>query len=66
MYTSNIQPRPQGFSVNKWVGRPNHLLREKPWGRRLAISLVYHKKVYVVTCCLNYFFLKEQFKPTGH
>ena len=26
------QPRPQGFSLKKWVGRPTHL-REKPWGR---------------------------------
>ena len=27
------QPRPQGFSLKKWVGRPTHFLREKPWGR---------------------------------
>ena len=26
------QPRPQGFSLKKWVG-PTHFLREKPWGR---------------------------------
>ena len=30
------QPRPQGFSVKKWVGRPTHFLREKPWGRGCA------------------------------
>ena len=29
---SILQPRPQGFSLKKWVGRPTHL-REKPWGR---------------------------------
>ena len=28
-----LQPRPQGFSLKKWVGRPTHFLREKPWGR---------------------------------
>ena len=34
------QPRPQGFSLKKWMGRqwgfsrPTHFLREKPWGRR--------------------------------
>ena len=31
-----FQPRPQGFSLKKWVGRhtrPTHFLREKPWGR---------------------------------
>ena len=27
------QPRPQGFSLKKWVGRLTHFLREKPWGR---------------------------------
>ena len=27
------QPRPQGFSLKKWVGRPTHFSREKPWGR---------------------------------
>ena len=27
------QPRPQGFFLKKWVGRPTHFLREKPWGR---------------------------------
>ena len=32
------QPRPQGFSLKKWVGSrpfpgPTHFLREKPWGR---------------------------------
>ena len=26
------QPRPQGFSLKKWVG-PTHFSREKPWGR---------------------------------
>ena len=26
------QPRPQGFSLKKWVG-PTHFLREEPWGR---------------------------------
>ena len=25
------QPRPQDFSLKKWVGRPTHFLREKPW-----------------------------------
>ena len=29
----NDQPRPQGFSLKKWVGRPTHFLREKPWER---------------------------------
>ena len=28
-----LQPRPQGFSLKTWVGRPTHFLREKPWGR---------------------------------
>ena len=28
-----VQPRPQGFSLEKWVGHPIHFLREKPWGR---------------------------------
>ena len=29
-----VQPRPQGFSLKKWVGPgPTHFLREKPWGR---------------------------------
>ena len=39
-YQLNYQPRPQGFSLKKWVGRekapfsrPTHFLREKPWGR---------------------------------
>ena len=27
------QPRPQGFSLKKWVGREIYFLREKPWGR---------------------------------
>ena len=27
------QPRPQGFSLKKWTGRPTYFLREKPWGR---------------------------------
>ena len=27
------QPRPQGFSLKKWVGWPTHFSREKPWGR---------------------------------
>ena len=27
------QPRPQGFSLKNWDGRPTHFLREKPWGR---------------------------------
>ena len=27
------QPRPQGFSLKKWVGRPTHFSREKPWER---------------------------------
>ena len=31
------QPRPQGFSL-KWVGRPTHFLREKPWGRGWKFS----------------------------
>ena len=26
------QPRPQGFSLKKSVGRPTHFLKEKPWG----------------------------------
>ena len=26
------QPRPQGFSLKKWV-YPTHFLREKPWGQ---------------------------------
>ena len=36
------QPRPQGFSLKKWVGPgkafpgPTHFLREKPWGRGWA------------------------------
>ena len=30
---SLCQPRPQGFSLKKWVGRPTHFSREKPWGR---------------------------------
>ena len=30
--TKLIQPRPQGFSLKKWVG-PTHFLREKSWGR---------------------------------
>ena len=34
------QPRPQGFSLKKWVGRHTHFLREKPWGRGwFAVSL---------------------------
>ena len=31
---SRAQPRPQGFSLKKWVGRekgPTHFLREKPF-----------------------------------
>ena len=32
------QPRPQGFSLKKWVGRPTHFLREKPWGRGLSVA----------------------------
>ena len=47
-WQSTYQPRPQGFSLKKWVGRengwgvtsrcqglfpPTHFLREKPWGR---------------------------------
>ena len=27
------QPRPQGFSLKNWVGRPTHFLRVKSWGR---------------------------------
>ena len=27
------QPRPQGFSLKNWVGRPTHFLGVKPWGR---------------------------------
>ena len=27
------QPRPQDFSLKKWLGRPTHFLREKHWGR---------------------------------
>ena len=27
------QPRPQGFSLKKWLGPSTHFLREKPWGR---------------------------------
>ena len=27
------QPRPQGFSLKKWVGRSTLFLREKPWGQ---------------------------------
>ena len=33
---ANKQPRPQGFSLKKWVGRPTHFLREKPWERGWA------------------------------
>ena len=36
--TSCSQPRPQGFSLKKWVGRPIHFLREKPWGRGWSCS----------------------------
>ena len=32
-FSATDQPRPQGFSLKKWVGRPTHFLREKPWGR---------------------------------
>ena len=37
--TVATQPRPQGFSLKRWVGRekafsrPTHFLRENPWGR---------------------------------
>ena len=31
--TRKTQPRPQGFTLKKWVGRPTQFLREKPWGR---------------------------------
>ena len=33
VFWAGEQPRPQGFSLKKWVGRPTHFLREKPWGR---------------------------------
>ena len=35
-YMGKNQPRPQGFSLKKWVvafSHPTHFLREKPWGR---------------------------------
>ena len=35
-YMGKNQPRPQGFSLKKWVvafSRPTHFLREKLWGR---------------------------------
>ena len=31
--TRKTEPRPQGFTPKKWVGRPTQFLREKPWGR---------------------------------
>ena len=36
---SHLQPRPQGFSLKKWVGqeKDTHYLREKPWGRGCLI-----------------------------
>ena len=35
-----LQPRPQGFSLKKWVRRPTHFLREKPWGRGCFTSMI--------------------------
>ena len=35
------QPRPQGFSLKKWVGRPTHL-REKLWGRGCVCTFGLH------------------------
>ena len=29
------QPRPQGFSLKKWVGRPTHFFKGKALGTRL-------------------------------
>ena len=41
------QPRPQGFSLKKWVGRPTHFLREKPWGRGCCSNLLLVDKFWV-------------------
>ena len=39
------QPRPQGFSLKKWVGRPTHFLREKPWERGCSRFRAYFREL---------------------
>ena len=46
------QPRPQGFSLKKWVGRPTHFLREEPWGRGWFFTLSI-ERLFLVLCRLS-------------
>ena len=48
------QPRPQGFSLKKWVG-PSHFLTRKPWGRGCPrghfyfLHFIYFQTVFCVS-----------------
>ena len=43
------QPRPQGFSLKKWVG-PTHFLREKRWGRGCYMEAAQYLSHCLVSC----------------
>ena len=51
------QPRPQGFSLKKWVGRPTHVFEGKALGTKLHFSLIAQSNSAVLSILMCNFFV---------